>query len=133
MAFYKLTVLQVLDIIGFRPTLSASPLYRRRFTLLGIFLLNGLQKLGKVLLDVVKKMENGEEAMEQVKRELQRRKDEDLAGQMSSLSFTQLMHELPLQGGSRNVESNITKQSQLYKRVSNNGSRRVLYTRFLLT
>ncbi|XTI86686.1 hypothetical protein V2W45_1231145, partial [Cenococcum geophilum] len=54
----------VLDIIGFRPTLSASPLYRRRFTLLRIFLLNRSQKLGKVLLDIVKEMENGEEAME---------------------------------------------------------------------
>ncbi|XTI84453.1 hypothetical protein V2W45_1228581, partial [Cenococcum geophilum] len=54
----------VLDIFGFRPTLSASPLYRRRFTLLRIFLLNGSQKLGKVLLDIVKKIENGEEAIE---------------------------------------------------------------------
>ncbi|XTI91875.1 hypothetical protein V2W45_1249374, partial [Cenococcum geophilum] len=54
----------VLDIFGFRPTLSASPLYRRRFTLLGIFLLNRLQKLGKVLSDIIKKMENGEEAIE---------------------------------------------------------------------
>lgn len=41
-----------------------------------------------MLSDAVEKMENGEEAMEQVKRELQRRKDEDLAGQMLSLSFT---------------------------------------------
>ena len=41
-----------------------------------------------MLSDAVEKMENGEEVMGQVKRELQRRKDEDLAGQMSSLSFT---------------------------------------------
>ena len=41
-----------------------------------------------MLLDTVKKMENGEEVIEQVKYELQRHKDEDLAGQMSSLSFT---------------------------------------------
>ncbi|XTI82847.1 hypothetical protein V2W45_1225778, partial [Cenococcum geophilum] len=54
----------VLDIFNFRPTLSASPLYRRRFTLLGIFLLNRSQKLGKVLSDIVKKIENREEAME---------------------------------------------------------------------
>ncbi|OCL15121.1 hypothetical protein AOQ84DRAFT_370662 [Glonium stellatum] len=63
---------KVLDIISFRPTLSVSPLYGRRFTLLGIFLLNGSQKLGKMLSDAVEKMENGEEVMEQVKRELQR-------------------------------------------------------------
>ena len=41
-----------------------------------------------MLSDTVEKMENGEEVMEQVKRELQHRKGEDLAGQMSSLSFT---------------------------------------------
>jgi hypothetical protein len=41
-----------------------------------------------VLLDMVKKIENGEEAIEQVKRKLQRYKDEDLARQMLSLSFT---------------------------------------------
>jgi len=41
-----------------------------------------------VLLDVVKKIENEEEVMEQVNRKLQRRKDEDLAGQFSSLSIT---------------------------------------------
>jgi hypothetical protein len=41
-----------------------------------------------MLSDVVKKIENGEEVMEQVKRKLQRCKDEDLAGQMLSLSFT---------------------------------------------
>ena len=41
-----------------------------------------------MLSDVVKKIENGEEVIEQVKRELQRRKDEDLARQMLSLSFT---------------------------------------------
>ncbi|XTI82263.1 hypothetical protein V2W45_1224949, partial [Cenococcum geophilum] len=60
----------VLDIISFRLTLSASPLYKRRFTLLGIFLLNRSQKLGKVLLDVVKRIENREEAIERVKRKL---------------------------------------------------------------
>ena len=41
-----------------------------------------------MLLDIVKKIENREEAIEQVKRKLQRRKDEDLAGQILSLSFT---------------------------------------------
>ncbi|XTI88322.1 hypothetical protein V2W45_1235689, partial [Cenococcum geophilum] len=60
----------VLDIISFHSTLSASPLYRRRFTLLRIFLLNGSQKLGKVLLDIVKRIKNGEEAIERVKRKL---------------------------------------------------------------
>jgi hypothetical protein len=41
-----------------------------------------------VLLNIVEKIENREEAIEQVKRELQRCKDEDLAGQILSLSFT---------------------------------------------
>ncbi|XTI88659.1 hypothetical protein V2W45_1235905, partial [Cenococcum geophilum] len=61
---------KVLDIISLRPTLSVSPLYGRRFTLLRIFLLNGSQKLGKVLLDIVKKIENREEVIEQVKYKL---------------------------------------------------------------
>ena len=37
--------------------------------------------------------------MEQVKCKLQRYKDKDLARQILSLSFTQLIQELPLQGG----------------------------------
>ena len=41
-----------------------------------------------MLLDIVKKIENGEEAIEQVKRKLQRYKDEDLAEQILFLSFT---------------------------------------------
>jgi len=41
-----------------------------------------------VLLDIVKKIENREEVIEQVNHKLQRRKDEDLAGQFLSLSVT---------------------------------------------
>ena len=41
-----------------------------------------------MLLDTVKKIENREEVIKQVKHKLQHYKDKDLARQTSSLSFT---------------------------------------------